>query len=131
LLFDFVSWNQAYIVTAYDPGNSGKEGGQVNHHEIQSLDLGVEYNTLKWLNLDTTLSAKLHVTPDSEAPSKFGEPKKSDFFGFDLEAYGYYSWKPNLGIGTSLFYQRMAVNNSDYEFIRNSYGVGFDFVYDI
>ena len=124
ILFDMVDRSEFYIV----PSNG--DGVNLTSRDISLMDIGVQYYLRDWKSFKLWTTATLNLVTSGSAPSQFGE-EQADFFGFTVSTDAYYAWKPNMGVESSLWYQRMSAENDSFEFTRNTFGLGFDFVWDI
>jgi hypothetical protein len=133
LFADFVNKGLYYVVPTNGSNGSGVE---IRTRDVDSLDIGFEYGLTSWRAMDVKIFGTLSLMGNSSAPAissnefDHGE-EDSEFFGFNVGASSYYSWKKNMGVKGSLWYDRMNTNNSELEFTRNTFGFGADFIWDI
>lgn len=123
---DMVDRVESYVVPA------GGDGVRIESRSISTIDITGEYYFTDWKNLKLwgTAAVNLPTGKDDIAPSFEGQ-QKTDFLGLSTSANGYYAWKPNLGLNTSLWYQRITAENDNFAFTRNSFGLGLELIYDI
>lgn len=125
---DLVDRSLFYVTPS---GGDGGEGVEIRDDSLSSIRLGLVYQARKWDNFDLAFRGNIDLTGDTSVPSEFGDKDSGDHFAFELGMDSYYSWRKNLGINSMLWYARHSATGSDLEFTRNSFGLGFEFVYDI
>ena len=125
---DLVDRSLFYVTPSGGPSG---EGVEIRDDSLSSIRLGLHYQARKWDNFDLAFRGNFDLTGDTSVPGEFGDRDSGEHFAFELGMDSYYSWRNNLGVNSMLWYARHSATGGDLEFTRNSFGLGFEFVYDI
>ncbi len=128
ILVDIVDRSEFYVVPSNQNGNDGVE---LRTQSVNSLDVGIEYFIRDWKKFKVSTTGTLHLMGDESIPSVFGGEEDADLFGFSVSGDLYYSWKKNLGLNSSLWFNRSNADGDSIEYTRSAFGLGFDFVWDV
>ncbi len=122
---DIVDKDMYYLT----PSNS--DGVELRTSSLGSFDFTAEYKLKDWNMFQVNLFGTFHLYMDDSVPGVYGGDEGADLFGFTTGSDFYYAWKKNMGVKTSAFYSRVTADADSIEYTRNSFGLGFEFVYDI
>lgn len=124
-----VNFRDEYYVVPLENNGTGQTVG-ARSFGMSYLSLGAEYALIQWSTFQIDLGGELNFG-DADAPSFNGNEENGDLFGFGVELSGHYGFNNKLGIDTLLRFETRDVETEDFNFERNSLGLGVNLIYDI